>query len=609
MFTFVVQFGYSWGLVPKVLISLIEAIMDTIFWVFFCYTRYADREIGINPREVPASPAPVEARRDAVPPASLVPLVPEEARDTGPPVPNCSSTRDCEQGMREEVQLLSSMVSIYERQLESQVDTQRDRPESSKVREFLHLPPPLFTGSSPTEDPQDFIDHIYRVLRVMHASVTEAVELASFRLRDVAILWYEAWERSRGPDAPPAEWEDFFEAFLAHYFPWETTEDLSKWIRDTRRDREQSKRTHTMGSYRDPPGDFRPSFHRYPPRLAGSVSPQDPQHHLHPESMHHDQDHILLWVVVEGEVKEIHVRAVAKTAFMHSQDDKIQRHPLMLLQSSFTFQVSQSLRGRVMQPHLRDTDKEPMTLQSIPIVNEFPMVFPDDLPGIPPEREIDFSIDLLPDTQPILIPSYRMAHAELRELKEQLKDLLDKGFIRQSTSPWGAPVLFVRKKDGSLRMYIDYRQLNKVTIKNKYPLPQIDDLFDQLQGAKCFSKIDLRSVTISCKSGKLISQKQHLGRVSFLGHIITSEGIKVDGQNIEAVMTWSRPLNPTEVRNFLGLAGYYRRFVEGFSSISAPLTKLTHKATKFQWTEAYEQSFQELKKKAYDRTYHNSSRW
>ncbi|KAH0644682.1 hypothetical protein KY284_032566 [Solanum tuberosum] len=112
---------------------------------------------------------------------------------------------------------------------------------------------------------------------------------------------------------------------------------------------------------------------------------------------------------------------------------------------------------------------------------------------VPPEREIEFGIDLLPNTQPILIPPYRMAPAELKELKEQLKDLLDKGFIRPSISPWGAPVLFVKKKDGSFRMCIDYRQLNNVTIKNKYPIPKIDDLFDQLQGASYFSKIDLRS--------------------------------------------------------------------------------------------------------------------
>ena len=116
----------------------------------------------------------------------------------------------------------------------------------------------------------------------------------------------------------------------------------------------------------------------------------------------------------------------------------------------------------------------------------------DDLPGIPPDREIEFGIDLLPDTQPISILPYRMAPTELKELKEQLKDLLDKGFIRPSICPWGASVLFVRKKDGSLRMCIDYRQLNKVTIKNKYRLPRIDDLFDQLQGASYFSKIDLR---------------------------------------------------------------------------------------------------------------------
>ena len=121
------------------------------------------------------------------------------------------------------------------------------------------------------------------------------------------------------------------------------------------------------------------------------------------------------------------------------------------------------------------------------------MFFPEDLPGLPIDREIEFCIDLVPGTQPISIPPYRMAPAELRELKVQLQDLLDKGFVRPSASPWGAPVLFVKKKDGALRLCIDYRQLNKATIKNKYPLPRIDDLFDQLQGARFFSKIDLRS--------------------------------------------------------------------------------------------------------------------
>ena len=127
------------------------------------------------------------------------------------------------------------------------------------------------------------------------------------------------------------------------------------------------------------------------------------------------------------------------------------------------------------------------------MVREIGDVFSKELPGLPLEKEIEFNVELLPGTSPISIAPYRMAPTELKELKAQLQDLLDKGFIRPSTSPWGAPVLFVKKKDGTLRLCIDYRQLNKVTIKNKYPLPRIDDLFDQLQGAEYFSKIDLQS--------------------------------------------------------------------------------------------------------------------
>ena len=125
-------------------------------------------------------------------------------------------------------------------------------------------------------------------------------------------------------------------------------------------------------------------------------------------------------------------------------------------------------------------------------MSEFPEVFPEDLPGLPPDREIEFSIDLLLGSGPISKAPYRMAPAELKELKEQLQELLDKGFIRPSVSPWGAPVLFVKKKDGSMRLCIDYKEINRVTVRNKYPLPRIDDLFDQLQGAQIFSKIDLR---------------------------------------------------------------------------------------------------------------------
>ncbi|KAH0776558.1 hypothetical protein KY290_007969 [Solanum tuberosum] len=120
-------------------------------------------------------------------------------------------------------------------------------------------------------------------------------------------------------------------------------------------------------------------------------------------------------------------------------------------------------------------------------------MFPTNFPGMPLDRDIDFCIDLEPNTRPISIPSYRMALTELRELKAQIQELLEKGFIHPSTYLWGAPVLYFKKKNGSMRMCINYRQLNRVTIRNKYPLPKIDDLFDQFQGTLVFSKIDRRS--------------------------------------------------------------------------------------------------------------------
>jgi hypothetical protein len=132
-------------------------------------------------------------------------------------------------------------------------------------------------------------------------------------------------------------------------------------------------------------------------------------------------------------------------------------------------------------------------VKDIPVVYEYPDVFPDDLPGMPPDRNIEFIIELQPGTAPISKRPYRMPPNELAELKIQLQDLLDKGVIHPSASPWGCPALFVKKKDNSLRLCVDYRPLNAVTIKNKYALPRIDILFDQLAGAKVFSKIDLRS--------------------------------------------------------------------------------------------------------------------
>ncbi|GKE10580.1 putative reverse transcriptase domain-containing protein [Tanacetum coccineum] len=197
------------------------------------------------------------------------------------------------------------------------------------------------------------------------------------------------------------------------------------------------------------------------------------------------------------------------------------------------------------------TEKEPKEkrLEDVPIIRDFPEVFPDDLPGLPPPRQVEFRIELVPGAAPVARAPYRLALSELKELSDQLKELLEKGFIRLSSSPWG-----------SFRMCIDYHELNKLTVKNRYPLLRIDDIFDQLQ-------------------------------VQFLGHVIDSKGIHVDPSKIKAIKNWNAPITPTEVRQILGLAGYYRRFIEGFSLIAKPLTKLTQKNKNYEWGEDEEEAF------------------
>jgi hypothetical protein len=273
-----------------------------------------------------------------------------------------------------------------------------------------------------------------------------------------------------------------------------------------------------------------------------------------------------------------------------------------------------------------------------------------------------------------------MSSDELDELKKQLKKLLEQGFVRPGASPWGSPVLFMEKKDDTKRMCIDYRTLNSMTIKNKYPLSRIKDLLDRLKKAKFFSKIDLRSgyhqmkireqdipkTAFTTRYGlyefvvvpfgltnapayfmnlmnkvfmeeldrfvvvfiddiliysetaeeheehlrivleRLRQQKLYakfnkcefwMEKVAFLGHVLSAEGMAVDPSKVESVTKWEQPLNVTDIRSFLGMAGYYRRFIENFSNIASLMTELLKNNTKFEWLEACEKSFQELKKR------------
>nr|GEY66129.1 putative reverse transcriptase domain-containing protein [Tanacetum cinerariifolium] len=230
----------------------------------------------------------------------------------------------------------------------------------------------------------------------------------------------------------------------------------------------------------------------------------------------------------------------------------------------------------------KEVDKsEGKQLKDVPIIRYFPEVFPEDLPGLPPVRPVEFHIDLIPGATPVARAPYQLAPSEIKELSEQLQELSDKGFIIPSSSPWGAPVLFVKKKDRSFRMCIDYRELNKLTVKNRYPLPRIDDLFDQLQGSSIYFKIDLRSVMPFGLTNAPAVFMDLMNRVQFLGHVIDSRGIHVDLAKIESIKDWPSPKMPTKIRQFLGLAGYYQMFIEGFSKIAKSMTKLTQKGIKF----------------------------
>nr|GFB20455.1 putative reverse transcriptase domain-containing protein [Tanacetum cinerariifolium] len=268
-------------------------------------------------------------------------------------------------------------------------------------------------------------------------------------------------------------------------------------------------------------------------------------------------------------------------------------------------------------------EKEPIErrLEDVPVICKFPDVFPEDFPGLPPPQQ------LVPGAAPIARVPYRLAPSEMKELAKQLQELSDKGFIRPSSSPWGAPVLFVKKKDASFRMCIDYCELNKLTIKNRYPLPRIDDLFDQLQGTRYghyeFQVMPFGLTNAPAVFMDLMNREEHeehlriilellqkeklyakfskcefwLHSMKFLGHVINNQGVHVDPTKVEAIKNWTSPKTPTEVRQFLGLAGYYQRFIEGFSLIAKPLTKLTQKNKTYEWGKEEEEDFQLLKDK------------
>ncbi|KAL8098259.1 hypothetical protein AgCh_031136 [Apium graveolens] len=297
---------------------------------------------------------------------------------------------------------------------------------------------------------------------------------------------------------------------------------------------------------------------------------------------------------------------------------------------------------------IEDTKKKVPNIQDIPVVNEFEDVFLDNLPGLPPDREIEFAIELAPGTAPVSKAPYRLAPVEMKELASQLQELLDTGMIRPSVSPRGAPVLFVKKKDGSMRLCIDYRELNELTIKNRYPLPRIDDLFDQLKGPVHFSKIDLRTgyhqLKIKSEDIPKTAFCTRYGHYDFLVMLfgLTNAPIafmdlmnrafkkyldicvivfiddiliysKKEQEHVEHLRIVLQILRNEKLYAKFSKCEFWLRQVQflghvvsskgvlvdpsKIEAIAGPLTRLTRKTEKFVWTEKCEESFQELKRR------------
>ncbi|XP_042410094.1 uncharacterized protein LOC121999482 [Zingiber officinale] len=433
----------------------------------------------------------------------------------------------------------------------------------------------------------------------------DMVRCATYLLKDDALLWWEGASLSVDPNT--LSWEGFKEVFYSKYFTEDIRSKLTREFMTLRQGdrsiaefvREFDRGCHFVPLIANNPKEkLRHFIDSLRPILRHDVRVADPKEFAEAvtRALRAKQDQRDIEVDRQGKrqylVPHQQPQQQNKRKFIEPSKVKGQQSQMLDMSYSVTVPSGEELlatcivrdHGLELQGHTVQADLIvlPMlefdiilgchaflvsimatpvvgspSLEEVEVVREFPNVFLDDIVGIPPEREVEFSIELISGAMPISKAPYRLAPTEMKELKEQIQELLDKGFIRPSYSPWGAPVLFVKKKDDSMRLCIDYNELNRVTVKNKYPLPRIEDLFDQLQGAIVFSK--------------------------------------VDPSKVKAVKEWAVPRNASEIRSFLGLVGYYRKFTKGFSSIAVPLTALTKKNAKYNWSSGCQNSFDTLK--------------
>ncbi|WVZ97973.1 hypothetical protein U9M48_043468 [Paspalum notatum var. saurae] len=453
--------------------------------------------------------------------------------------------------------------------------TQDPHPESltKNIEGFIKLKAPTFDNTDDPLEAEDWLREIEKKLDLTTCTDEECVALAIHQLKGTASAWWDSFCGTHD-DLASITWKEFTVAFREFFVPKEIMMQKAAEFRNLKQGtmKVQEYVNLFIKMMRYAPDDTRTDEKKQYWFLQG----------LHPEIR------VLLTAGVYRSLRHMMNKAISVGK------EEVEFVPVQSL-------ATHQLHSLVTK-----------TIDEVPVGYEYLDVFPDELPGI--------------------------SGKEYGELKRQLDELLEKGLIRCSVSPWGAPVLFVKKKDGSMRLCIDYRELNAVTLKSKCLLPRIDDLLDQLKEAKYFSKIDLRSGYHQIKireedipktafvtryghheftvvpSGLTnapayfmnlmnLILKEELDQfvVVFTDDILiyskTSEGVLVDPNKIEAVSNWKTPRNVTEIRSFLGLAKYYRRFIENFSKIAKPMTELLKDKVSFEWNDKCEKSFQCLKDK------------
>ncbi|XP_044405708.1 uncharacterized protein [Triticum aestivum] len=507
--------------------------------------------------------------------------------------------------------LLTNILGRHQETQQRQMDilerVVKNDSHRSGVGEFQKLKPPSFSGTANPLEGEDWITAMEKAFEAMGCTNEEKVIYAVYMLKSSAFEWWDAHKKSY-PEGTPLTWILFKEAFYKKYFP-----ESIKRIKE-REFLELKQGNKSVGEYEI-------EFSRLARFALEFVQTDGSKARRFESGLRQPLKRRVEAFELNTFRDVVNKAQLLEKGFQEEKGDAdfdiilgmdwLQEYRATI--DCYEKQITLRLDGQVeivyqgdkksqSQTLMTKLDKKEINIKDIPVVNEFPNVFPGELPGLPPDREIEFAILLIPGTKPIYKAPYRMAPAELKELKVQLKELEDRGDIPKTAfrtryghyeylvMPFGltnAPAAFMDLMNRVFKPYLD-----------QFVIVFIDDILIYSKTEEEHSmhlKIVLQILLEHKLYAKLKKCDFWMNKVPFLGHIISEEGISVDPAKVQAVAEWQRPSTVTDIRSFLGLAGYCRRFILNFAKIAAPLTHLTKKGIKFEWSDECEKSFQELK--------------